>query len=243
MIVKETVNMTKDALTQQDLDALSRYDTTSICNALEVVAPERRARGFTTETLICADPSLPPVVGYARTATVRASADAALPPEELRGQRAAYYGYVAQGRGPTVTVIQDLDARPGFGAFWGEVNSTVHKALGCLGAVTNGSIRDLDMLAPGFQLLAGKIGPSHAYVHVVDFGGQVNVFGMTVQHGDLIHADRHGAVVIPIALVRKLPAAAELVARREKVILDACKSSGFDIGRLKEAMAASAEIH
>ena len=235
--------MTNESVTPEDLDALRRYDTPSICNALEAVAPERRARGFTTETFICVDPSLPPVVGYARTATVRASAPPPLPPEELGDHRATYYGYVAQGPGPMVTVIQDLDPRPGFDAFWGEVNSTVHKAFGCLGAVTNGSIRDLAMLAPGFQLLAGKIGPSHAHVHVVDFGGQVNVFGMTVQHGELIHADRHGAVVIPIALVRKLPAAAELVARRERVILDACKSSDFDIGRFKEAMAASAEIH
>ncbi len=235
--------MTNEPVTHEDLDALRRYDTPSICNALEAVAPERRARGFTAETFICADPSLPPVVGYARTAAVRASAPPPLPPAELRDHRAAYYGYVARGPGPTVTVIQDLDPRPGFGAFWGEVNSTVHKSLGCLGAVTNGSIRDLPMLAPGFQLIAGKIGPSHAYVHVVGFGGQVNVFGMTVQHDDLIHADRHGAVIIPIALVRKLPAAAELVARREKVILDACKSSDFDIGRLKEALTASAEIH
>ena len=235
--------MSNESVTQEELDALRRYDTPSICNALEVVAPERRAQGFTAETFICADPALPPVVGYARTATVRASAAPPLPPKKQRDRRAAYYGYVAQEPGPTVAIIQDLDPRPGFGAFWGEVNSTVHKSLGCLGAVTNGSIRDLPMLAPGFQLIAGKIGPSHAYVHVVGFGGQVNVFGMTVQHDDLIHADRHGAVIIPIALVRKLPAAAELVARREKVILDACKSSDFDIGRLKEALTESAEIH
>ena len=199
--------MTNEPVTREDLDALRRYDTPTICNALEIVAPERRAHGFTTEALVCADPSLPPIVGRARTAIIRAAEAPPLPPDELRDHRAAYYEYVAQGPGPTVTIIQDLDPRPGFGAFWGEVNSTVHKALGCLGAVTNGSIRDLDMLAPGFQLLAAKIGPSHAHVHVVDFGGQVNVFGMTVQHGDLIHADRHGAVVIPMALVGKLPAA------------------------------------
>ncbi len=235
--------MMKGAPTRQDLDALGSYDTPTICNALEIVAPERRARGFTTEALVCADPSLPPIVGRARTATIRAVEAPPLSAEEQRNHRAAYYEYVAQGPGPTVTIIQDLDPRPGFGAFWGEVNSTVHKAFGCLGAVTNGSIRDLAMLAPGFQLLAGKIGPSHAHVHVVDFGGQVNVFGMTVEHGDLIHADRHGAVVIPMALVRKLPAAVDLVARREKVILDACKSADFDIDRLKEAMAESVEIH
>ena len=99
--------------------------------------------------------------------------------------------------GPTVVVLQDLDPKPGFGAFWGEVNTAVHKGLGALGCVTNGSMRDIDDCAPGFQLLAGKIGPSHAHVHIVDFGGQVNVAGMTVCDGDVVHADRHGAVVVP----------------------------------------------
>ncbi len=239
--------MTDQAPGPKDLEALGCFDTPTICNALELVAPERRAFGFTTENLICTDPSLPPIVAWARTATLRASVASPLAPREQRDHRAAYYDYLGQGPGqgpePTVAIIQDLDPRPGFGAFWGEVNTTVHKALGCLGAVTNGSIRDLDVLAPGFQLLAGKVGPSHAHVHIVDFGGQVNVFGMAVQHHDLVHADRHGAVVIPAAVVRELPAAVDLLVRREKVILDACGSAEFDIGRLKKAMAESAEIH
>jgi regulator of RNase E activity RraA len=126
---------------------------------------------------------------------------------------------------------------------WGEVNTAVHKGLGCLGAVTNGSIRDLPDCAPGFQLLAGKVGPSHGHGHVVDFGGQVNVFGMNVRHGDIIHADRHGAVVVPADAVAKIPAAVELLVRREAVILDAARKPGFNIEILKRAMADSAEIH
>jgi regulator of RNase E activity RraA len=235
--------MTEGPLTQAELAALRRYDTPTICNALELVAPERRALGFTTEALVCADPSLPPVVGYARTATIRAVEPAPAEPDQLRRRRAEYYEYVAQPPRPTVVVIQDLDPRPGFGAFWGEVNSHVHQALGCLGTVTNGSFRDLDALAPGFQLLAAKVGPSHAHVHVVDFGGAVNVFGLTVRDGDLVHADRHGAVMIPLAVARELPQAADLMARREKVILDACKRPDFDIEVLKRAMADAAEIH
>ncbi len=234
--------MTGDALTQADLDALRAFDTPTICNALEVVAPERRAAGFTTEPLVCADPALPPIVGYARTATIRAAEPPPAPADELRSQRAAYYEYVGEGPGPTVMVIEDIDARPGFGAWWGEVNTTVHKALGSLGCVTNGSIRDLDMLAPGFQLLAGEVGPSHAWVHVVEYGRPVNVHGMGVRHGDLIHADRHGAVVVPLIVVRDLPAAVDLVARREKVILAACAQPNFDIAALKRAMAESAAI-
>ena len=225
------------------LDALRAWDTPTICNALEVVAPHRRATGFTIEHLHCLDPGLKPIVGYARTATFRSVEPSPLPADAVKAKRAAYYGYVASPPGPTVVVIQDLDPNPGFGAFWGEVNTAVHKGLGALGCVTNGSMRDLDDCAPGFQLLAGKVGPSHAHGHIVDFGGQVNVTGMTVGDGDIVHADRHGAVVVPREAVEKLPAAVELLTRREAVILAAARSEGFDIDTLKRAMADSAEIH
>ena len=225
------------------LDALRAWDTPTICNALEVIVPHRRATGFTVEHLHCLDPALQPMVGYARTATIRAVEASPLPPDAVKAKRAAYYAYVAGPPGPTVVVIQDLDPNPGFGAFWGEVNTAVHKGLGALGCVTNGSMRDLDDCAPRFQLLAGKVGPSHAHVHVVDFGGQVNVAGMTVNDGDVVHADRHGAVVVPREAVGKIPAVVDLLTRREAVILGAARSDGFDIDTLKRAMADSAEIH
>ena len=210
---------------------------------MELIAPERRAKGFTTEPLVCADPTLPPLVGYARTATIRAAEPPPKDAAEQRARRIAYYEHVARDPAPTITVIQDLDPRPGFGAFWGEVNSNIHKGLGCLGVITNGSFRDLDDLAPGFQILGGEVGPSHAYVHIVGFGEQVNIYGMGVQDGDLIHADQHGAVVVPFSAVAELPGAVEQVARREKVILDACRRPGFDIEALKRAMAEAADIH
>ncbi len=128
-------------------------------------------------------------------------------------------------------MIQDIDDRIGYGAYWGEVQSTIHKALGSIGCVTNGSFRDLDMWAPGFQMIGGRIGPSHAHVHMVDFGKPVNIFGMQAAHDDVIHADFHGAVVIPADAVRKLPAAIDLVSRREKVILDVCRAPGFHPGQ------------
>ena len=225
------------------LDALRAWDTPTICNALEVVVPHRRATGFTVEHLHCLGPGLKPIVGYARTATFRSVEPSPLPAGAVKAKRAAYYEYVASPPGPTVVVIQDLDPNPGFGAFWGEVNTAVHKGLGALGCVTNGSMRDLDDCAPGFQLLAGKVGPSHAHGHIVDFGGQVNVAGMTVDDGDIVHADRHGAVVVPREAVAKLPDAVELLTRREAVVLAAARSEGFDIDTLKRAMADSAEIH
>jgi regulator of RNase E activity RraA len=226
------------------LDALARYDTPTICNAMEIVAPGRRLVGYTTKPLVCPFPDLPPMVGYARTVTIRSVLASGLSAAEQQARRIAYYEYVGTGQGPRISVIQDIDGPDvGFGAFWGEVQSAVHKALGCLGVVTDGSIRDIAQWAPGFQALAGSIGPSHAYVHAESFGGEVRVAGMTVRSGDLIHADRHGAIVIPFDLAAKLPDAAELCGRRETPILEIARSPSFSLEKLKAALAQSAEIH
>jgi regulator of RNase E activity RraA len=231
------------SISQGDLELLTRWDTPTICNALEVVVPERRATGFTTGAFTCLDPKLPPVVAYARTATIRATSPPDENPEEIKTRRARYYEYVADSAYKTVAVVQDLDATPGFGAFWGEVNTAVHRGLGCAGGITNGSMRDLDDCAPGFQLLAGKVGPSHAHVHIVDFGSPVTIFGMRVLHNDIVHADQHGAVVIPAHAVKDLPAAVDLLQRREAVILKMARSADFDIDKLKKATADAADIH
>lgn len=226
------------------LEALGRYDTPTICNAMEIVAPERRLVGYTNKPLICPFPDLPPIVGYARTVTIRSVLRSSLPPEEQSKRRIDYYEYVGTGHGPRISVIQDIDGPDvGYGAFWGEVQSNVHKALGCLGVVTDGSIRDTPQWAPGFQALAGSIGPSHAWVHAESFGGQVRVAGMTVQSDDLIHADRHGAIVIPLDVAAKLPEAAELCGRREMPILEIARSPDFSLEKLKAALRRSAEIH
>lgn len=222
-----------------DLKALQQWDTPTICNGLEIVAPERRAIGFTTEQMVAAGRRLPPMVGVARVGTLRAK-------EAPRGpvaNRLDWYDYVADAQFPSVVVLQDIDDKPGYGAWWGEVHSTVHKALGALGCVTNGSFRDCDMLALGFQIVGGRIGPSHAHVHLVDFGKPVNVFGMNVAHGDVVHADFHGAAVIPPEAVRKLPDAIALCSRREKVILDVCASPDFSPAKLRSAIQQAGEIH
>ena len=204
-----------------DLETLKQWDTPTICNGLEL------------------DRTLPPIVGLARVGMIRAKEA----PRGAVANRLDWYDYVEQADLPTVIVLQDLDDRPGYGAWWGEVHTAVHKALGALGCVTNGSFRDLDMLAPGFQIVGGRVGPSHSHVHMVDFGKPVDIFGMNVVHDDVIHADFHGAVVIPAGAVRKLPAAINLCTRREKVILDLCASPEFSAARLREAVKAAGEIH
>ncbi len=112
------------------------------------------------------------------------------------------------------------------------MQTTVHKGLGCLGLVTNGGVRDLDDVAPGFQILAGKVVPSHAWVHLVDIATTVTVAGLTVRPGDLVHSDRHGAVVIPHDLAREVPKAVALIVRREAVVLEAARAPGFSVEKL-----------
>jgi regulator of RNase E activity RraA len=226
------------------LETLRTFDTPTICNALEIVAPERRLTGYTVKPLVCPFPDLPPMVGYAKTATIRATHANELVGAKARDQRIAYYEYMAAAPAPSICVIQDLDgADVGFGAFWGEVQSTVHKALGLQGVVTDGSIRDIPQWAPGFQALAGTIAPSHAYVHLAGFGQEVRVAGMLVRSGDLIHADRHGAVIIPEAAAAKIPAACDLLVRKEAAILDEARKPGFTIAKLKAALQKQEDIH
>ena len=229
--------------TPENLAVLTQWDTPTICNALEEIEPERRGHGFTTEPLTALDPDLPPICGFVRTATIRAAAPPRESAAETATKRAAYYAYVAQQPLPAIVVIQDIDSRPGTGAFWGEVQTNIHKGLGVAGAVTNGSFRDVADSARGFNLLGGEIGPSHAYVHVVDIGCQVTVFGLTVSTDDIVHADRHGAVMIPAHAVEKIPAAVDLIARREAKIIEAAKAPGFDVEKLKAAMGAARDIH
>ena len=229
-------------ITSEVLAALGRLDTPTVCNALELVAPERRGWGYSVEPLVCARPDLPPIVGFARTARIRAQHpaddDAA-----ANARRDDYFRYVDDGPKPSVMVLQDLDGDSrGYGSWWGEVNSAIHLGLGATGVVTDGSIRDLPDIADGFQLLAGRVGPSHAFVQMVDFGGPVNVAGMGVVDGDLIHADQHGAVVIPTAVAADVPAAADLIARREAVIIEAAKEPGFDHRHLLDARRRASEI-
>jgi regulator of RNase E activity RraA len=220
---------------------LTSIDTPTVCNALELLAPERRGYGFTTRPLVCARPQLRPVVGIARTATIRA----AHPSDVARDQasvRDEYYAYIDAGPKPSIVVVQDLDEERGYGSFWGEVNSNIHKGLGCDAVITNGSIRDLPDIAEGFQMLADRVGPSHAFVHVVDYSRPVTVAGMHVSHGDVIHADQHGAVVVPHEVCADVKQAAELIARRERVVIIAAQQPGFDVDKLRRAQCEATEI-
>jgi len=218
------------------LAQLRELDTPTVCNALEVVAPDRRGHGYTTTPFFCPRPEREPMVGWARTATIRAATPPDMDPAEATRHRVAYYRHMSEGPQPTVTVIEDIDDHPGYGAWWGEVNTNVHQGLGSLGVITNGSIRDIEDSAEGFGLLAGMPGPSHAWVRVEAFGEPVTVHGMTVATGDLIHADHHGAVVIPVDVAAQIPQAAADIAAREQVLIQASREPGFDADRIAEIL-------
>jgi len=212
---------------------LRSIDTPTVCNLIEIVAPERRGAGYTTVHLHCPFPDLPPMVGFAKTVTIR-SRDKVSGPSYMQ-KRMDYLDYVAAEPRPSVVAIEDRDEPAGYGAFWGEVQTNVHKALGCLGTVTNGSIRDIPAVAEGFQMLAGSIGPSHAYVHVVEFGIAVKIHGMAVKSGDLIHADRHGAVVVPVATIEAMQKALDGLMKQEARIITAARAPGASVESIKAA--------
>jgi regulator of RNase E activity RraA len=222
--------------TQNQMDFLRSIDTPTVCNLVEIVAPERRGSGYTIKHLHCPFPDLPPMVGYAKTVTFKAKDKVPLGEAGYMQKRLDYLDYVASAPQPAVMIMHDLDGEhAGFGAFWGEVQSNVHKALGALGVVTDGSIRDIPMIAPGFQMLAAAIVPSHAYVHVVDFGLDVEVAGMAVKSGDLIHADRHGAIVVPVDKIDAMLAAVGKLTETEARIIAAAKSCG-GVAAIKAAL-------
>jgi regulator of RNase E activity RraA len=223
-------------ISNDQLEFLRAIDTPTACNLIEMVEPERRGHGFTTRHLHCAFPDLPPMVGFAKTATIRAKDPVAFGDGFYMQKRLDYLDYVASEPRPSIVVIEDLDgASIGHGAFWGEVQSNIHHALGCLGTITNGSVRDIPMIAQGFQMLAGSFAPSHAYVHVVEFGIDVTVHGMAVLSGSLIHADRHGAVCVPVDKIDAMRVANDKLSAQEARIIAAARSGG-GVAAIKAAL-------
>jgi 4-hydroxy-4-methyl-2-oxoglutarate aldolase len=181
-----------------------------LSNAIETFDVRPRDEGYMSMEIRCLFPELGPMVGYAATATIRAKRPG-------RGDQTALYRHVRDVATPRVVVVQDLDDPPGHGSLWGEVNATIFGALGCAGCVTNGCVRDLkEARAMGFQFFARGPGVSHAYVRVESAGQPVTVGGLRVSSRDLIHADQHGVLLIPIEIAGELPAAAARVIAAEQ---------------------------
>ena len=225
-------------LTNAQLDELRKFTTPTICNAIEMFKVRRRNEGFMLPEIVCRFPDLGPMVGYVATATHCARE----PPRPDEGvDTNAYYEHVLAQLKPRILVAQDLD-NPPLGALFGEVNASVHKALGCVGHITNGGVRDLDECHRiGFQYFSGCVQVSHAHVRVADFGKPVKVGGVTVHPGDLIHADKHGVSLIPHSVAAELASACRAMEALEWPLIELARSKEFTPARLAAARAAMRE--
>lgn len=214
------------------IQPLRKISSPSVANGIETFNARPRNQGFMSSEIRALFPELGPLVGYAVTALIRAEA------QPIQGHRAstfAWWDYVLSLPAPRVVVVHDLDDPRGQGAQWGEVQANIHKALGCAGVLTDGSVRDLEEVrALGFQFAAAHVSVSHAYVHMVDLGLPVKVGGLWVKPGDLIHCDQHGAVTIPAEIADRIPDAVAKVEADERKIIGYCQSPTFSAEGLKE---------
>ena len=222
-------------MTPSLLKLLQSVDTPTVCNAIEVAQGKRGFDAFTRGTMLCSAPDEPAIVGYARTAKIAAVKAPTEAPEVIKARRMAYYKHMADAPMPAVAVVEDTDFPDCIGAYWGEINTTVHKGFGLSGTLTNGVMRDLGDVPTGYPVIAGSIGPSHGFVHVQEIGTQVEIFGMTVTEGDLIHADRHGALIIPKDVIETLEASIEKLLSTEILILEPARRAEFDFEVFEEA--------
>jgi regulator of RNase E activity RraA len=219
------------SLTTQQLDALRKITSPSVANAIETFKVRPREAGNVSSEIRALFPEVGPMVGYAVTALIRAEQG------PIEGHRASTFGwweFIQTIPAPRVVVVHDLDDPRGQGAQWGEVQANIHRALGCVGAVTDGSVRDLDEVrALGFQFCAAHVSVSHANVHMVDFGIPIKVGGTWIKPGDLIHGDQHGVVVVPEEIAAQIPAAIAKVEADERRIISVCQSGDFSTEKLK----------
>jgi len=214
------------------LEELRHLDSCSVANAIETFGVRLRNAGFADSCVHCIFEDFPPLVGYAATMRIRTSD----PPMEGDGYyyRLDWLDHVLSVPAPRVLVIQDLDRNPGLGSFIGDVHTNILRAVGCVGVVTNGAVRNVDAARDlKFQMFAGNLSVSHAFAHVFDFGGPVQVGHMQVRPSDLLHGDRHGIQTIPIDIAQKIPPVVRRMNGEEREIIEFCQSGGFTLEKLR----------
>ena len=214
------------------LEQLRALDTPTVSNAIERLEVRLRNDGFTGISVRCLSPSLPPMVGYAATGRIRTSA--APISRRCYFDHMDFWEYLTTIPAPRVIAFEDMDGEPGFGAMFGAIHAHIGRALGAIGYVTNGAVRDLPgMERCGFHLFARGVSPSHAYAHVVDFGGAVEIGGLTVNPGDLLHGDMHGVVAVPNAMAGHVPGVAAALLEQERELIQLCQSTQFSMDKLR----------
>jgi regulator of RNase E activity RraA len=220
---------TPEPLKPEELETLSKWPTCAIANAIEAFNIRPRNVGFMGPEIECQFPDLPIMAGYAVTGVIAADS-----PEGRRVSPFEWWEYIQKIPAPRIVVLHDLDKQP-IGSFWGEVNGNVHKALGCIGTVTDGSVRDLDEVHDiGFHFFSSCVTVSHAYIHMVEYGIPVKVGGLTVKPGDILVGDKHGVIEIPREIARELPAKAQAIEDWERRVINYCKTKDFKPEELKK---------
>jgi 4-hydroxy-4-methyl-2-oxoglutarate aldolase len=223
------------SLSGVDVENLRALDTCTVSNAIERLEVRMRNEGFISGAVRCRFPDLPPIVGYAATGRIRTTS----PPMTQRcyHDRMDWWSYVASLPKPRILVVQDADAKPGLGAFVGEIHAAIGLALECVGCVTNGAVRDLPAVkAMGFQLFAGNVSVSHAYAHIIDFSEPVEIGGLKIRSGDLLLGDRHGVLNIPLEIAAKIPAEASTILAEERELTEFCRSPEFSLEDLAKLL-------
>jgi regulator of RNase E activity RraA len=222
-------------LTEEELDALRQFDTCMVANAIESFRVRLCNTGFADASIRCMFPDAPPMVGYAATARLRSGE-----PPIVGGtfhDRADFWNSILEVPAPRILVLEDMDDPPGRGAFVGDMHAAILKALGCVGYLTNGAVRELPSVRRmGIELFAGSVAVSHAYAHIFEIGAVINVGGMEVRSGELLHGDRHGVLTVPAEIAAKVPSVADQLRRTEQKIIDFCRSRDFSVAKLREVM-------
>ena len=218
------------------LESLLKFDTCTVSNAVERLKGRLRNEGSVSGREVhCLFPELPPILGYAVTGRMRSTS----PPVTGRAyhENMHWWRYVASVPEPRVMVVEDADEHPGAGALVGELHALIGRALHCAGYVTNGAVRDLPAVrALGFQLFAGSVAVSHMYAHIAEYGTPVEIGGLKISPGDLIHGDCHGVHLIPLSIAPELPAMALGILQEESQLRELCRSSRFSLDRLEQQM-------
>jgi 4-hydroxy-4-methyl-2-oxoglutarate aldolase len=230
--------MSKGSLKPAQLEQFRQLSTCLVASAIETFRLRLPNTGFANSSIRCIFQDQPSMVGYAATARMRSAS----PRMEASKSydyydRTDWWNQILTIPAPRVVVIEDIDTPPGLGAFVGEVHANILLALGCIGIVTNGAVRDLPDIRPTeFQMFAGNVSVSHAYSHIFDFGGTVEVGGLTVHPGDLIHGDCHGVQTVPLEIADKIPTAARAVRQRRQNLVGLRRSAAFTLDKLRQAI-------
>ncbi len=225
----------KAVLTDEQLEMLRHLSTCLVANAIETFHKRLRNEGFASSDVRCLFPRLPPMVGYAATLKVRGSD----PPMEggIYPDRSDWWDYILSMPEPRVVVVEDRATRPGLGSLLGTVQVNILRALGCVGAVTNGAVRDIPAAeALRFPLFAGNLSVSHSYVHIVEIGGSVEIGGLRIDPGDLLHGDVHGVQSIPRSIAAQVPEVAMQIANDEEMLVSLCQTPDFSLEKLQTAV-------